>query len=346
MPLGRRVGERATIRAVAEGAAPDPWDVPSLDQSFVDGAAHREPSAVERSATAARQRVIDDQARRGARRRRRRRRARSIAVAVGAAALLLVVVPRLAGGPVPEGGPGATGATGAEALLGRADGQSRPTPVRAESVEPLAEPISSPSVEGPHEFMVTQPDGGEPAAFDRCRPIRVTINPARMPAGAVGVVDDALDEISEAAGVVFEVEEETTERPSEERAPQQARYGDRWAPVLIAWSDEEELAALGGDVAGVGGPVAVNEFGSDRLYLVTGIVVLDGPDAAAILERPEGRAELTAIVLHELGHLLGLDHVSDDSQLMFPEQRELTSLQDGDLAGLRELAEQPCAGQL
>ena len=31
------------------------------------------------------------------------------------------------------------------------------------------------------------------------------------------------------------------------------RYGDQWAPVLIAWTDESVITDLAGDVAGVGG---------------------------------------------------------------------------------------------
>jgi predicted Zn-dependent protease len=42
-----------------------------------------------------------------------------------------------------------------------------------------------------------------------------------------------------------------------------------------------------------------------------------------------------SVLLHELGHLVGLDHVSDTKQLMYPEaQLTLTELGRGDIAGL------------
>ncbi len=51
---------------------------------------------------------------------------------------------------------------------------------------------------------------------------------------------------------------------------------------------------------------------------VTGSVTLDGPDLTDISEGPDGRARALAIIEHEVGHLVGLGHVDDRRQLMFP----------------------------
>ncbi|MCP6237408.1 hypothetical protein NL436_28390, partial [Klebsiella pneumoniae] len=47
----------------------------------------------------------------------------------------------------------------------------------------------------------------------------------------------------------------------------------RREPVLIAWATEDEVPDLAGDVAGIGGSVAVGQPGN--LRYVTGRVVLD-----------------------------------------------------------------------
>ena len=44
---------------------------------------------------------------------------------------------------------------------------------------------------------------------------------------------------------------------------------------------------------------------------------LDGPDLKSIM-KDEGYDEAKSVVLHELGHLVGLDHVDDQDELMNP----------------------------
>ena len=78
---------------------------------------------------------------------------------------------------------------------------------------------------------------------------------------------------------------------------------------------------------------------------VTGFTfVLDGQDLTPELERRGGRAEVRSVVLHEIGHLLGLDHVGDTSQIMHEySSPEVTTYQAGDLAGLEALGTGRCA---
>ena len=53
------------------------------------------------------------------------------------------------------------------------------------------------------------------------------------------------------------------------------------------------------------------------------------------------------MILHELGHLVGLGHVKDKRQNMYPViSARNVHYASGDLAGLRLLGEGPCAPYL
>lgn len=323
---------------------PTRWAPPALDGAFVDGAPVRELSAEERWQAARAEVERLDEERSAASRGRRRRRMRSVAAVCCVFALVAAVGPRLELSDAEAGR--RLWLPRSEQVVGRTDGLDRPTPQAGASEAPLVAAADAPAEGGAHAFLVTQPGSGDPAAWDRCRPIQVVINRFGQPAGADGLFEEALAEIASAAGVRFEVEGTTDEAPAFDRPPTAARYGDRWAPVLLAWSHAGEVPELDGAVAGLGGPTAVNEVGSDRLHLVTGLVILDAPDFGEILAGEDGRAVALGIVLHELAHLLGLGHVDDPDQLMYGAASEVTELQPGDLEGLARLAEQPCAGSL
>lgn len=65
------------------------------------------------------------------------------------------------------------------------------------------------------------------------------------------------------------------------------------------------------------------------------------------MKSQDGRQVVRAIVLHELGHLVGLGHVTDATQLMYPEgQPGVTDFGAGDLAGLAALGRGTCRPDL
>jgi hypothetical protein len=207
---------------------------------------------------------------------------------------------------------------------------------------PLGQPAPLPAGGGPFQFVAEQPDGSGPVAYDPCRPIHLVVNPRTAPPGGDAVLDESLARVSEATGLQFVVDGPTTERPIDERRPYQPeRYQDRWAPVLVAWSDPGESEPLEGDVAGQGGSSWI-ELPNGSLF-VTGTVVLDGPDIARMLETATGRAVARGVLQHELAHLVGLDHVGDPSQLMYPRtSAEVTDFAAGDLHGLARLGRGSC----
>ena len=124
------------------------------------------------------------------------------------------------------------------------------------------------------------------------------------------------------------------------------RYGDRWAPVLIAWSTPSEYPAVSGPVIGETSTVPV-DADDGRLALVSGQVVLDSTQIQEALTFAGGRSIALAVITHELGHLVGLGHVADRRQLMYPSAQPLvTDFGPGDLTGLSALGNGPCYANL
>lgn len=222
-----------------------------------------------------------------------------------------------------------------------------PPPGLEEQHLPLGEPPLGHPTDGPYSFMQTQSDGVTPVTYSPCRPIHYVVRPDGQPPEGDALLATALARISDASGLRFVADGPTEEAPGKDRAAYQPqRYGNRWAPVLIAWSTPAETPELAGDVAGSAGSASVVSDG--RSYYVTGEVVLDGPSIAQLVaDGPNGQAVAEGIVTHELAHLVGLGHVDDPGELMNPTATlSQTYLANGDLAGLARMGTGPCAPHL
>ena len=68
---------------------------------------------------------------------------------------------------------------------------------------------------------------------------------------------------------------------------------------------------------------------------MTGTISLGGPQFGVVPSALE--ANKVAIIEHELGHLLGLNHVDDPTQLMYKETKDTSAYGNGDLNGLAHL---------
>lgn len=324
-----------------EDGPPEP-QLPVFDDAFVRGGP-REPSADERAARAERERMLATEQAEAARRARSARRPhRRVGRSLRRLAPTIIVVALLVGFAWAQRS-GDGGGFAAGGFLIDIDDSSRPTPQTASSDEPLGVPSPAPLSDS-FLFMSTQSDDVTPVAYDPCREIHVVINGRTVPTGAERVVHEAIDEISAITGLQFVIEGEVDEVPVAQRETYQPdRYGDRWAPVLVAWSDPEELPELS-DVAGFGGSAPVDVDGTS--VYVSGIVALNGPSFNRFMASPNGSELARAVVLHELGHLLGLAHVDDAAQLMYHDNVGRTIPQAGDRAGLVQLGQGACVSEL
>jgi len=219
----------------------------------------------------------------------------------------------------------------------------RPPPSREEASKPLGTPAPAPAGTGQYEVLANQRDRPKtPIAFDPCRPIHYVVNSEGAPSDGMNLIHDVVGRVETATGLHFIDDGATTETPDKNRsAYQPKRYDDsRWAPVLVAWSDESTFPSLAGYIAGIGGAQAVAGNGGRFMY-ATGMVVLDREQLSESALPDRGNAR--AIVLHEFGHLVGLDHTSDRNQIMFSEgQFNVRDYGDGDLRGLALLGAQAC----
>lgn len=189
-------------------------------------------------------------------------------------------------------------------------------------------------------FLYVGADGCTPLRFNPCEPIRYVTNETNARPADLEALTEALRRVTAATGLEFVHEGPTDETPGR-RPPYLARYGDRWAPVLVAWVDNAAMARF---VAGAtretaqstgttipvssypggGTPVPVDSGGIQGL--VSGLLILnvdatDPSDGRPIDHGFGPGLNWGRVLLHEIGHLIGLGHVSSRSNLMQHELR-------------------------
>ncbi len=360
-----------TVSAVdADRSEGDPFDGWELDEDFVGGASYKEATAKERAAQSRRAAKHQREAERNAQRWRRKQ-ARGQRVAPtdpwadagrrqpssgtakrpwrGIIAVTMIALLLTGNALVRRDGASSTSLFGKnpDAFIVEGVVTEFPSPSDEAREGPIGQPAAAPADGGTYAFIGTQSNGSDPIAYDPCRPIHVVVNERTAPPGGQGLVEKALVDVSVATGLQFILDGKTDEEPVENRSPvNKDRYGDRWSPVLLAWSDPEAEPDLAGDVAGFGGSQQISKDSGDTI-LVTGTVSLDGPQFVEIMLGRDGEANALAIIRHEIGHLVGLDHVDDRDELMYPESNgSVTDFGRGDRIGLNRLGQGACRSDL
>jgi hypothetical protein len=221
-----------------------------------------------------------------------------------------------------------------------------PSPGHEEAKHPLGTPAPIAVASTSYAFIALT-KANKAVAYDPCRPIHYVVRPDNAPATGALLITQAIARVSLATGLKFIADAPTREAPSSTRESyQHSRYGNRWAPVLIAWETEAENPAFVGEIIGEGGSNEITFPGAAPVF-VTGQVRLDAAAMTSLIAAPNGQNRARAVIEHELGHVAGLDHVQDRSQLMYPEaDLEVTDYGPGDLAGLAILGAGPCVPQV
>jgi hypothetical protein len=184
---------------------------------------------------------------------------------------------------------------------------------------------------GAFAFEHTQRGTSTPVSYNPCRRIHYVINPNGGPSGSASFIQAAVAEASRRSGFGFTYDGTRTDRSFHRLS----------GPVLIgfAWPDELDQMPENGDAVGLGGSVLVDDGDGFDQYR-TGMVALK----ESWFRRQDAQGNTAAeqaVVMHELGHVLGLAHVDDPGELMYPSVTR-TTYGPGDLEGLARLGAVRC----
>jgi hypothetical protein len=188
----------------------------------------------------------------------------------------------------------------------------------AASCSPAVSPPSETSTS--YAFEATRGDG-TPMRWSLCAPIHWKLSAADAPAGALATLKADFASVHRATGLRFIYDGTTSKRAAGYLDTITAR--GRWKPVLVDFvpPGDPQLCGTGG--------CTQNRWWND--VMVAGTIVLNDTLARG-WSQP---GSVGSIGLHELGHLVGLDHVSDTTQVMYPVlQTAFTAYAAGDRNGL------------
>ncbi len=178
-------------------------------------------------------------------------------------------------------------------------------------------------------FTATSP-AGVLARWNPCVPVRYRTNLAGAPGTLAADVTGALARLSRATGLTF-IDAGPTTYPSRFVPTTQVRPED--ADLVIAVLPEVALPALAGDTVGFGGFTYL----PSTMRVTRADLVLEQEYVASA---PPGFADSGGsaglLLLHELGHTVGLAHSTDPTQVMYPSMlpKIRPTYQNGDLSGL------------
>lgn len=184
------------------------------------------------------------------------------------------------------------------------------------------------SASGSLNYTILKTDrAGQPVGYNPCEPIEYVINPASAPSDYLTFVKPAVQAAQRASGLKF-VYKGTTTATFEDR-----QHASTHEPVVISFPATLDTQQASSDAVGVGGSTAMTINGAVQPHYLTGAVALLSSWFNEQSALHHDVAE-QAVLMHELGHVLGLGHVEDPRQIMYPAYHGQPTYGLGDLSGL------------
>jgi hypothetical protein len=188
---------------------------------------------------------------------------------------------------------------------------------------------------GSYAFEHIQPGTADmPLTYSSCTPLHYVVNFDGAPSNdpRASFVFSAVKRASAASGLKFVYDGSTSQTA--------AAWNTGGGPILIAFAHEADFSDLAGSVDGFGGSSRTLE--GRPLHYLTGRVVLEREAFEELGARAGGKSQRRAVVMHELGHVLGLGHVADPREVMYGKGVRASDYGPGDLTGLKILGSGPC----
>ena len=259
---------------------------------------------------------------------------RTVATSVAVALSVLSSPALLASGDVPP----SPSPAGAELVAGGAgpDAAHKRRTRAPQRPQARAVALTRPTTPAPAFAFSTVLDG-RPVRWDPCAPIRWTANTSQGPAGGLAVLQESVNRIAQLTGTTWTYVGPSSATAASGHLPKRSQ--EQYPPVLLGWTDAARSDLLAGQPRAVLGMTRTAWFGVQRAdgskvaAIRTAVVALDRTDRLPL----RGRTSWKALVLHELGHVMGLAHVADRNQLMASVLPPAADLQAGDVAGLSRL---------
>ncbi len=172
---------------------------------------------------------------------------------------------------------------------------------------------TGPPSDGPHAFLYRMSDGSF-ARWNPCSTLTYKVNYSGAPSFARTEVARAIAKVEAATGIDL-VDLGETDLGHNHQPPAGVK-------AVIAFVSPEESPSISG-IAGLGGGAYYTPWNGSDAYVAQGFVHINETLNFTQGTGPNG---LEGLLLHELGHMMGLDHVAHTDEAMYPNMHNLPSL--------------------
>ena len=177
--------------------------------------------------------------------------------------------------------------------------------------------VASGSPHGAHEFLNRETDGS-PYRWNPCQPIHFAVNPDHEPAGADADLREAIARVSAATGIRF-VDEGRSVYTADQQIGSVFQAGipgqPRYLPLLITFVTSQAFHFIVDTKHAIAFGMPARGDGTLAHEFVSGVVVIDVGEP--IPSGFQSRFSMGTLLMHELGHVMGLAHVGAGDEIMW-----------------------------